>query len=92
MSTLFDRIKTESPLAFQEFDSFINERYGKKLHEIPGGFAALDFPFQIGVFWEFFQLQSVEFEMDLLNYEPQGLKESVVLAFQNYEKVIAHFS
>jgi len=92
MSNLVESIKSISPLAYKEFEDFMNKNFKTSLSAIVGGFEVLDFPFQLGVFLDFFNQQSIEFEIDLINYNIENIKESIVSAFVNFEKVIGHFS
>ena len=92
MSNLINLIKEGSPLAYQEFSEFLKLNFGKTIQSIPGGFESLEFAFQLGVFLEFFNHQTMDFELDLINYNPAGVEESIRVAFEDFEKFIGHYS
>lgn len=92
MNLLIQSIKSESPNAFNEFDTFIREKYKIALAQLNEGYENLEFQFLLGVFLDFFYDQSIEFEMDLINYDIENIQKSISMTFENYEKVIGHFS
>jgi hypothetical protein len=90
MEKIFFEIKKNAPLGFNEFTIFIDQHYKQlfKTHNLE----LINLPFELvlGFFIIFFEENQIEFT---IGSTQQGIiLVDIVAAFDEFEKVIGHFS
>jgi hypothetical protein len=90
MIDIIMHIKSKAPIAYKEFESFVKQHVGSFMdfHRIT--IEILPKSLAIGLFLEYFDQQNIEFSIGDTN--EKIILEDILKTFEEYEKVISHYS
>ena len=85
-----EKIKNIAPKAWKDVESFYQENFSEFISKSQVTLDELPFEMMIGLLLKYFNENGVEW--DVSNTEYEFLPDTLLEVFENYEKVISHFS